>query len=527
MKKTLCIFLAVILLFSVCYADFDTSVIQKCTQYVQKNVPAPTVSSIGGEWAVIGLARSGEKIPDEYFEKYYKNLEDYIKSNDGVLHKRKYTEYSRVALAVSAIGKNPENVCSYSLTEPLSDFDSTVWQGINGAIWALIAVDAKNLDFPKTVQNSATRDMYIEKIISSQNSDGGWALNTGEKSDTDVTAMALCALAKYKNRPDAENAINSALSFLSQKQLENGGFETYGTQTCESVSQVVIALCTLNIAQDDIRFVKNKKTPFDNLMTFYDGNGGFYHTLDESSANLMATEQALCALSAYRRMTEGKNALYDMTDTAENLSGADTGLAKSPDIKKQEILYDKSFDDIKNNIFESEIAALASRGIINGKSDKIFDPDAPVTRSEFAAIVTKALGLSKGSAENKFTDVSESDWFCKPVLVCANYGIVKGISEDTFNPDGLITKEEAAVMICRAANLCGFDTNLSPTETLDIISAFDDYITVSEWAKPSLAFCFEKNILPSSDIEIKASAPATRAQTAAMTYNLLKISDLL
>lgn len=173
MKKTLCIFLAVILLFSVCYADFDTSVIQKCVQYVQKNVPAPTVSSIGGEWAVIGLARSGEKIPDEYFEKYYKNLEDYIKSNDGVLHKRKYTEYSRVALAVSAIGKNPENVCSYSLTEPLSDFDSTVWQGINGAIWALITVDAKNLNFPKTVQNSATRDMYIEKIISSQNSDGG------------------------------------------------------------------------------------------------------------------------------------------------------------------------------------------------------------------------------------------------------------------------------------------------------------------------------------------------------------------
>lgn len=82
-------------------------------------------------------------------------------------------------------------------------------------------------------------------------------------------------------------------------------------------------------------------------------------------------------------------------------------------------------------------------------------------------------------------------------------------------------------MICRAANLCGFDTNLSYDETLDIISAFDDYITVSEWAKPSLAFCFEKNILPSSDIEINPSVPATRAQTAAMTYNLLKISDLL
>ena len=108
--------------------------------YIQKTVPNPTVASIGGEWAVIGLARGGYDVPSSY----YNNVVSYVKNCGGVLHSRKYTEYSRVILALTAIGKDPTNVGGYNLIEPLNDFDKTVWQGINGPIWALVAVDSGN-----------------------------------------------------------------------------------------------------------------------------------------------------------------------------------------------------------------------------------------------------------------------------------------------------------------------------------------------------------------------------------------------
>ena len=53
--------------------------------WLQKNVPAPTVASIGGEWAVIGLARSGCEVPQEYWDNYYAAVEDYVVSCKGVL----------------------------------------------------------------------------------------------------------------------------------------------------------------------------------------------------------------------------------------------------------------------------------------------------------------------------------------------------------------------------------------------------------------------------------------------------------
>ena len=56
---------------------------------------------------------------------------------------KKHTEYSRVILALTSIGKDAQNICGYDLTAPLLDYDKTVWQGINGAIWALIALDCK------------------------------------------------------------------------------------------------------------------------------------------------------------------------------------------------------------------------------------------------------------------------------------------------------------------------------------------------------------------------------------------------
>ena len=75
-------------------------------QYVCAAVPEPQVGSIGGEWAVLGLARSGYAVPEGYYQSYYDAVEAYVKARNGILHDKKYTEYARVILALTAIGRD-------------------------------------------------------------------------------------------------------------------------------------------------------------------------------------------------------------------------------------------------------------------------------------------------------------------------------------------------------------------------------------------------------------------------------------
>lgn len=253
----------------------------------------------GSEWTVIALADSGIK-SDNLYDKYYNSLIKYLKDNNGVLSSNKYTEYSRVILALNAIGKSPENVEGYNLLAPLADYDTTIAQGINGAAWALIALDSGNYSIPENTgaKTQATRDKYISRILACQLPSGGFALSAdAADADIDITAMALRALAPYQDNSFVKTATDKAVAFLSKSQTANGGFLSYGEGCSESAAQVIIALSALGISPSDSRFVKNGKTILDNLMTFYVNGGGFKHVIGDKSANVMSTEQALMCLN--------------------------------------------------------------------------------------------------------------------------------------------------------------------------------------------------------------------------------------
>lgn len=133
--------------------DTLTAAIEDTAQYIYETVKSPQVGSIGGEWAVLGLVRSGYTVPEEYYQDYYATVESYVRACKGELHDKKYTEYSRVIVALSAIGKDARSVAGYDLTKALGDYDKTIWQGLNGPIWALIALDSR--DYPMPVNPEA------------------------------------------------------------------------------------------------------------------------------------------------------------------------------------------------------------------------------------------------------------------------------------------------------------------------------------------------------------------------------------
>ena len=144
-------------------------------KYMLSAVPKPDHADVGGEWAVLGLARCGYTVPDGYFEGYYGKLVTYVKECEGVLHERKYTDYSRVVITLSALGIDARDVGGYDLLKPLGDYDKTIWQGLNGPIWALIALDSANYPVPRNeeAETQATRQMYIDCILSEELNEGG------------------------------------------------------------------------------------------------------------------------------------------------------------------------------------------------------------------------------------------------------------------------------------------------------------------------------------------------------------------
>jgi len=540
-KKLLSILLVIVLLVglvapaSASSAPVVDTAIANAVGFLLQAVTAPTINSVGGEWAVIGLARSGNAVPDAFFENYFRAVEQQVRAQGGVLDARRLTEYSRVILGLTAAGFDPRSVAGFDLTLPLGDFDRTIWQGINGPVFALLALDSLNYAIPTNASADvqATRALYVAEILRRQTPDGGWNLTAGilgapvapdEVGDADLTGMALQALAKYQSDPAVRAATERALQFLSQAQDASGGFSSGfspGASAVESAVQVLVALTELGISVNDPRFVKGGNTLVDNILSFQNPDGSFRHTYGNPEANVMSTEQALYGLVAARRALRGSNSLYRMSDRVVRVAG------RHPDVRSLARTRSGTFPDIQNHPNRLAIEALYAREIIHGRSatERIFAPDATLTRAEFAAIITRGLGLPTQTT-SVFADVPQGSWFHAPVGTAFFYGLVNGTSPTTFNPQGTITRQEAAVMILRGARLSGLDTRLSAAQIQQILGQFGDHSAVGNWAREAVAFCYHAGILDNTG-DIRPQVPISRAEIAEMLYRLLDLANLL
>ena len=356
---------------------------QETAALMYKTIPEPVVASIGGEWTVLSLARSGIKVPKKYYEDYYKRVEKTVKDSKGILHRMKFTEYSRVILALTAINKDVTDVGGYNLLSYLSNFDNVKKQGINGPIFALIAFDAGNYDIPidKKASVQTTRQGIIDFILDKEihkgtSKAGGWALS-GTDPDPDITFMAIQSLANYRDQKEVKEAVDRALKIMSKKQLSTGGYNSWGTENCESTAQAIVALTALGIDIDtDSRFIKtdkkgNKNTLMDGMMQFYCKGGGFAHVNEGydggggsgTGLNAMATDQGMYALDAYYRYINGKNKLYNMTDASQTLA-----IGNNPDLEKKPNNDNNNNDNNNQNTNQGNRNNGNTNGNINGNT---------------------------------------------------------------------------------------------------------------------------------------------------------------
>jgi hypothetical protein len=166
--------------------------------------------------------------------------------------------------------------------------------------------------------------------------------------------------------------------------------------------------------------------------------------------------------------------------------------------------------DLNNHWAQANIIKLVGSGVVSGYPDNTFKPDNTITRAEFATMLVNAFKLKNGNGKT-FEDTSQH-WAKDYILQATASGVVSGYDDKTFGPDNLITREQMAVMITRAANL------VSSAEEVE----FADSDDISSWAWDAIAAAVTNGIMKGyPDNTIHPQGSATRAEAVTIIVNAL------
>ena len=296
-------------------------------EYVKLETSNPSLGSTYGEWAVLAEAR-GNVSASVWYDKYLSNIAKSVASMNGKLDptstQTKHTEYSRVILALTALGEDAtkftgSNGTVYNLVEPLFEKNGSTYrvseQGNNGTAFALIALDSGN--YYDNATGTTARNAWINSLLDAQISGGSWGIDADfPGSNVDMTAMVVQALAPYcSTNANVKDAVDKAVKWLSAEYQKTGDYDS-----SESAAQVIVALSALGIdAKTDNRFQHNGISVLSNFLSYADPNSkGFLHDKQpNSTVNQMASEQAAYTLVAYDRYVNGSKRLYDMSDVTK------------------------------------------------------------------------------------------------------------------------------------------------------------------------------------------------------------------
>ncbi|WFD10703.1 prenyltransferase/squalene oxidase repeat-containing protein [Tepidibacter hydrothermalis] len=308
---------------------------QKTVNYYHENYKRKEYKGIL-DWPALGLYGFGEDVSSPKWTVNGKNgvyfREEEVKKGI-MLSKTKNTDFQRTIIGVCAAGKDPRNFGGMNLVDiekstmlPSGHFADSVADNttgkpvgedlVNAHIFGIISLHCAGEEIPN-------KQKCLEWLQNQQHNDGGftWDVKSYEnpkdyeliESGVDMTAAALMAFA-ILDQDDSNPHVKKALKFIHTKQLDSGGFESWGSENPESCSWVIQAIRMLGQDPLSDEWTNAKgENPVSALLKFQLENGAFTHVLGEDDDlpiydNAMSTEQALYGLAdAYN-----EKGVYDM-----------------------------------------------------------------------------------------------------------------------------------------------------------------------------------------------------------------------
>ncbi|MFD3217553.1 DUF4430 domain-containing protein [Bacillus sp. BR_7a] len=258
---------------------------------------------IESDWVALGLSRSGKNVPIEAKLNYVKAVTEKVEKR---INRFSATDLARTIIMMNAMQADPTKVGEHNLVQKLYESDKV--NSVTGYTFALLAFDTKKYEVP--VNSKWNRVALVDALLNAQHTDGGWTYDSASSKDSassvDVTGMVLSALAPYQDRPDVKPAVQKAVAYLYNEQLENGGFSADGQENSNSAAQAIIGLSLVKDV-DQNRLHKAMQ----NLLSYQLPNGEFKWLPGDQNGSGMATEQALLALIQFKEI--GKS-IYDWSN---------------------------------------------------------------------------------------------------------------------------------------------------------------------------------------------------------------------
>ncbi|WP_242250089.1 DUF4430 domain-containing protein [Bacillus cereus group sp. BfR-BA-01324] len=279
---------------------------------------------IESDWVALGLSRSGKNIPIEAKLNYIKSVTEKVEKR---INRFSATDLARTIIMMNAMHADPTKVGEHNLVQKLYESDKV--NSVTGYTFALLAFDTKKYEVP--VNSKWNRVALVDALLNAQHTDGGWTYDSASSKDSassvDVTGMVLSALAPYQDRPDVKPAVEKAVAYLYNEQLENGGFSADGQENSNSVAQAIIGLSLVKDV-DENRLHKAMQ----NLLSYQLPNGEFKWLPSDQNGSGMATEQAFLALLQFKDL--GKS-IYDWS----NVSVPE--IDKKPNVDSENVVVEK------------------------------------------------------------------------------------------------------------------------------------------------------------------------------------------
>lgn len=287
---------------------------------------------------------------------------------------------------------------------------------------------------------------------------------------------------------------------------------------------------TKDIDGKDILYKTNNGEEKYIVISFKKVNNGFYLTFmtpDNNEIYKLPFSFYIVLPESYEKVS-GSNTIMN---TGENIGGIyriDKGGMEVRNNTTGEYYisqYNKDFEDILLLDYDTKksIRFLASKGFIDGKSKKSFNPNENMTRAEFVNLMVKALSVENTGNNNNFPDVKKSDWYYNAVVTSAENDLVKGFEDGKFKPNNTITKEQA-IAVCARQIANKMNYSVDNEDIGSILAVYKDNSSIPKWCKNEVAIAREARLIDiPANGTFSGKKPLTRAEGSKLIYELYNL----
>ncbi len=181
-----------------------------------------------------------------------------------------------------------------------------------------------------------------------------------------------------------------------------------------------------------------------------------------------------------------------------------------------------AFSDMVGHWANYDVEYMANEGLVSGKGDGLYDPEAQITRAEYVTILDRAMGYEIKAGES-YADIANDEWYASYVATAKANSLLSGLpTENGFMPNQPITREDMALFTYNAIKATGKNDEWVAKLPTDF-AKFTDTAEISDYAKQALEYLIQTGIIKgTSDTSVSPKDNATRAQGAVILRRFMQ-----